>query len=74
MQALKLIQTGNSVGVIFPGRNHDETEVKRSDAVYVTETPDGIALTPYDPTFKDQMTMAREVMKDYRDVLRGLAQ
>jgi len=24
--------------------------------------------------FKDQMTMAREVMKDYRDVLRGLAQ
>lgn len=48
-------------------------KLEKGDAVYVTETPDGIAQTPYDPTFKDQMTMVREVMKDYRDVLRELA-
>jgi putative addiction module antidote len=73
MQALKLIEIGNSVGVIFPKEIMTKLKLEKGDAVYVTETPDGIALTPYDPTFKDQMIMAREVMKDYRDVLRELA-
>jgi putative addiction module antidote len=73
MQALKLIQIGNSVGVIFPKEIMSKLKLEKSDTVYVTETPDGIALTPYDPAFQDQMMTARELMKEYRDVLRELA-
>lgn len=73
MQALKLIQIGNSVGVIFPKEIMSKLKLEKSDTVYVTETPDGIALTPYDPAFQDQMVVARELMKEYRDVLRELA-
>ena len=45
----------------------------RSTASGAADTPDGVALTPYDPGFESQMQAARDVMKRRRDVLRELA-
>ncbi len=39
----------------------------------MTESPDGITLTPYDPGLDAQIELGREFMRDYRDTFRQLA-
>lgn len=71
--ALKVTQIGNSLGVILPREMLAQMKVGKGDALYVTELPDGVTLRPYDQTFDEQMTLAREIMKKRRAVLRELA-
>lgn len=73
MHTLKLTQIGNSVGVILPKEVLARLKLEKGDTVYVTETPDGFALTPYDPAFEEQLTLGREFMREYRDTFRALA-
>jgi hypothetical protein len=37
------------------------------------ETANGIELTPYDPDFDPQMSLAEGIMREDRDILRKLA-
>ena len=71
--ALKITQIGNSVGVILPKEVLARLKVQKGDSLFVTDLPDGVALRPYDAEFAEQMELAREIMKEYRDVLRELA-
>ena len=48
-------------------------KLERGDTVYVTDTPDGLALTPLDPAFEQQLEIGREFMREYRDTFRALA-
>jgi len=73
MQTLKLTQIGNSIGVILPKELLARLKVEKGDTLYVTDTPSGIALTPYDPSFEEQLELGREFMRDYRDTFRALA-
>ncbi|PKO61209.1 MAG: AbrB/MazE/SpoVT family DNA-binding domain-containing protein [Betaproteobacteria bacterium HGW-Betaproteobacteria-17] len=73
MHAMKLTQIGNSVGLILPKEILARLKLEKGDTVFVTETPDGVAITPYDPQFADQMDAARAVMKKRRAVLHELA-
>ena len=73
MHALKLTQIGNSVGVILPKEVLARLKLEKGDTVYVTETPDGFALTPLDPSFESQLEIGREFMREYRDTFRALA-
>ncbi|MCC6622990.1 MAG: AbrB/MazE/SpoVT family DNA-binding domain-containing protein [Deltaproteobacteria bacterium] len=73
MYALKLTQIGNSVGVILPKEVLAELKLGKGDTVFITETPDGYLVTPYDPVFAEQMAAARKVMKRRRGALRELA-
>jgi putative addiction module antidote len=73
MTALKLTQIGNSVGVVLPKEILAKLKLEKGDTVFVTESSDGIHLTPYSPDFEVQMAAARKVMKKRRDVLRELA-
>ena len=73
MHALKLTQIGNSLGVILPKDVLARLKVEKGDTVYLTETPDGLALTPLDPTFEEQLEIGREFMREYRDTFRALA-
>ena len=73
MHALKLTQIGNSVGLILPKEVLARLKLEKGDTVYVTETPEGVAVTPYDPQFADQMCAARAIMKIRRAVLLVLA-
>ncbi len=73
MQSLKLIQIGNSYGVIFPKEIVAKLKAKKDDAIYVTETPQGIALSVFDPSFAEQLEAGREFMREYRDTFRALA-
>jgi len=73
MSALKLIQIGNSVGVILPKEVLARLKLEKGDTVFATDTETGIALSPYDANFEEQMTQARRIMKSRRHVLRELA-
>jgi len=73
MQALKLTQIGNSVGVILPKEILARLKLEKGDTVFVTDSPDGVRITPHDPDFETQMEAARKIMKKRRAVLRELA-
>jgi len=73
MTTLKLTKIGNSVGAIFPREVLARLNVAAGDVVYLTETPDGLRVTPYDPDFATHMNAAEAVMKKRRAVLRELA-
>jgi len=73
MHVLKLTQIGNSVGAVFPKELLAKMRLEKGDEFYVTETPDGLRITPHNPEFEEQMRMGREIMKERRAVLRELA-
>jgi len=71
---LKLIQIGNSTGVILPKELLDKLRVQKGDELHVLETPDGIRLTQFDAEFDRQFAVAEDVMKRRRTLLRKLAE
>jgi putative addiction module antidote len=73
MHTLKLSQIGNSIGVILPKEVLTRLKLQKGDTIFITETPDGYAITPHDPDFEAQMTAARKIMTKRRAVLRELA-
>lgn len=74
MSSVKLTAIGNSVGVILPKEILALLNVDKGDTLYVTRTPDGIALTAYSDKFARQMEVGEKIMREDRDVLRKLAE
>jgi putative addiction module antidote len=70
---LKIMAVGNSAGVILPKELLARLRVEKGDALYAAELPDGIKLTPFDPTLAAQMEVAERIMREDRDVLRRLS-
>ena len=73
MTTLKLTQIGNSVGVILPKELLARLKLEKGDTLFVTDTPGGVTLTPFDPTLDEQVALGREFMREYRDTFRQLA-
>ena len=73
MVALKLGRIGNSVGAVLPKEVLALLKLEKGDTLYLTESPDGMRITPHDPVFENQMQTARDIMKARRAVLRELA-
>jgi putative addiction module antidote len=74
MTKLKIVTVGNSVGVTLPKEILERLRVKKGDYLFVTETPNGVEITPYDPEFARQMDVAEDVMRRRRNMLRKLAE
>lgn len=73
MHMLKLTQIGNSVGVVLPKDVLARLKLEKGDTLFITETPDGYAITPYDPALEEQLQAGREFMRDFRDTFHALA-
>jgi putative addiction module antidote len=74
MLAFKITTVGSSVGIILPKEVRDRLKLKKGDTLYLTESPDGgYRMTPYNPEFERQMSVAEEIMRSDRDILRALA-
>lgn len=71
---VKIISIGNSAGIILPKELLEKLRVSKGDTLTVTEMPDGIGLNPYDESFATAMSLAEEIMREDRDILRKLAQ
>ena len=73
MLTLKLTQIGNSVGVILPREMLARLKLEKGQSVFLTETPTGYVLTPYDPALAEQVEAGRQFMREYRDTFHELA-
>lgn len=74
MLTFKVTTVGASAGFILTKEAMARLKLKKGDTVYLTEAPDGsYRLTPYNPVFERQMTLAEDIMHDDRDILRALA-
>ena len=73
MLALKARAIGNSTGFTLPKEVTEKLRIKNGDVVYLTESPEGYRLTPYNPDFAHQMEKAEGIMRRYRHALRQLA-
>ena len=71
---LKVTTVGNSTGVILPKELLEKLRVNKGDSLYITETPRGVELSPYNEEFATQMEIAEAIMREDRDVLRKLAE
>jgi putative addiction module antidote len=74
MNKIKVRHIGNSLGVVLPKEVLAKLNVNDGDMLYLIESPDGsMRISPFDPTFEEQMKAAREGMGKYRNTLRELA-
>ena len=72
--AVKITTVGNSVGIVLPKEILAVLRVEKGDQLFLTETPNGIELSPYRPDFVEKIEIARKIMRENRDVLRRLAE
>jgi putative addiction module antidote len=74
MFSFKITTVGSSAGLILSKEAMARLKVKKGDTLYLTESPDGgFRLTPYNPEFERQMSLAEDIMHEDREVLRQLA-
>lgn len=73
MHTLKLTQVGDSVGVILPKDALPKLRLGKNGSLFLADTPDGLLLTPYDPLLREQLTVGREFMREFRDAFRTLS-
>ena len=74
MHTLELTQVGDSVGIVLPDEVLTRLKLKKGAKVFVTETPDGIALTRYGEELEAQLSAGRELMHQYRETFERLAE
>jgi len=74
MPSVKVTTVGNSVGIVLPKELLERLRINKGDTLFVTETPEGLELTPFNAEFAEQMEVAERVMREDRDVLRKLAE
>ena len=66
----KIIEIGDSLGIILPEEMLARLKVQEGDALDLSEIPGGIELTPRD----EQMEAASRIMRENHDVLKRLAE
>lgn len=71
---LKVTTVGSSLGVVLPKDMLGLLRVEKGDTLFAVSTPNGFEVSPYDPEFDEQMTIAEKVMREDRNVLRKLAE
>jgi putative addiction module antidote len=73
-RTLKVRKIGNSLGVVLPKDVLAKLGVSEGDELSVSETPDGVALTPGDSESAELLRLAEDIMRKRRKVLKVLAQ
>ncbi len=73
MTTLTVRRIGSSLGVILPQEAAKTLNVSEGDRLILTEGPDGMKITPYDPEFERQVQAAEKCIRKYRNALRELA-
>lgn len=74
MIELKARKWGNGLGVLLDKQAREFLGgLEENDVLYLTKSPDGLRITPYNPEFEEEMEVAQKVMKHRRHALRELA-
>ncbi len=73
MQKLTLNKHGNSFSITLPEELVEKLNMKEGDALFITETDNGITLSKYDEQLEKAMEIYRQGSEKYRYALRELA-
>ena len=73
VRRITLKKTGGSVSAILPKEMLTRHHLEANDEVFVIETPQGILLSPYDPTTARALDAYLEVARENRDAMAALA-
>ena len=72
---LELKKIGNSTGIILPKELLARLGLEQGDAVHVTEGPDrSVKLSVYDPHHDKVMEIGQDVMREYCETFKALAE
>ena len=72
--AVKITTIGNSVGIVLPKEVLNHLHVEKGDTLYITDSPGGVQLSPYNAAFAQKLDAFEQVMRENRDVLKKLAE
>ena len=72
--AVKVTTIGNSVGIVLPKEVLSRLHVEKGDVLYITDSPEGVHLSPYSAAFAQKLEALEHVMRENRDVLKKLAE
>lgn len=73
MQPLRITQIGNSLGVILPKEIISHLHVTKGDHLFVTLSPNGLEVSPYNAEVEAEIAMGQEFMNEYRETFKVLA-
>ena len=73
MTQVRLIQIGNSLGVVLPRETLSKLGLKKGDALAIRDEDGEVTLSPYDPTVARQMSHVEDGIRHYRDALKELS-
>ncbi len=71
---VKITTIGNSVGIVLPKEVLNRLHVEKGDTLYLTDSPEGVQLSPYNAAFARKLDALEQVMRENRDVLKKLAE
>jgi len=74
MTTVKVTAVDDFIGIVLPKELLERLRVSEGDFLHVTETPNGLELSPYNEELAQQMEVAEKVMQQDREVLRKLAE
>ena len=69
----KIVQIGNSVGIVLPKEALAALHAEKGDIVTLSAAPDGLKISAYDEEKTRQLELVRQIMKKRRHALRELA-
>ncbi|MEO6805489.1 MAG: AbrB/MazE/SpoVT family DNA-binding domain-containing protein [Edaphobacter sp.] len=72
--AVKITTIGNSVGIVLPKEVLNRLHVEKGDSLYVSDSPGGVQLSPYNAELARKLDAFEQVMRENRDVLKKLAE
>lgn len=74
MIKLKVRKFGNALGVVLPKEVVNRLHTKDGEPLFLTEAPDGgYQMTSSDPTTKEKLAKAEDIINRYDNTLRVLA-
>ena len=62
--AVKITTIGNSVGIVLPKEVLNRLHVEKGDTLYLTDSPEGVTLSPYSATFARKLEAFEQVMRE----------
>jgi putative addiction module antidote len=71
---VKVTTIGKSMGIVLPKEVLERLHIERGDMLYITETPGGVQLTPYDPEFARVVKAGRPCHAEISRYVRKLAE
>jgi putative addiction module antidote len=74
MVELKVSKFGDSLGVVLPKEVINRLHTAEGQPIFLVEAPDGgYLITPNDPSFRQKMSKAEDIINRYRNTLEVLA-